>query len=198
MRTLPPALASELSTFYFAFGGRGDRAPDDATAFSLETSGARTMLIGAGLVIAIETPIAHLLVARWSAAAAAGLTVLSVYSLIWLFGDYRAMRWRPILLGPARLAIRVGLRYRVDVPLEDVAEIAVASWKDAARRAPELLNTAGPASPNVVVTLVSPVRVISSFGITRVAQRIGLLVRDPREFQRAVAGRCEAVRRARA
>jgi hypothetical protein len=187
-----PAVTTELATFYYAAGGNGDRAPDDATAFPLETSNARTMLLGFGLVLAIETPIAHLLVARWSAVVTAVLTLLGVYSLIWLIGDYRATMRRPVLLLPTRLAIRVGLRYRVDVPLEDVAGVAVASWRDAGQRNPETLNTARPASPNVVIEFRAPRRVTGIFGITRVARRIGLRLRDPAGFQWAVAARREA------
>jgi len=187
-----PAVTTELATFYYAVGGNGDRAPDDATAFPLETSNARTMLLGVGLALAIETPIAHLLVARWSVVAATVLTLLSVYSLIWLIGDYRATLRRPVLLFPTRLAIRVGLRYRVDVPLEDVAGVAVASWRDAGQGNPEFLNTAGPATPNVVIEFSALTRVTGIFGITRVARRIGLRLRDPAGFQRAVAARREA------
>lgn len=178
-----PALAMEIATFYYALGGSGDRPPRGALTFALDTSNAKPVMIGVGLAIAIETPAMHLLLARWSLAAALVLTAFSLYSILWLVGDYRATRWRPLVLNGSRLTLRVGLRYVVDVQIDQLHDVRLVSWNDASQRAPGYLNTARPGHANVVLEFATPIRVTSFFGVVRRAQSMGVRLTEPKLFR---------------
>lgn len=66
--------------------------------------------LGFILAILFEMPVAHLLLHfMWSPTAAWFASVLSVWSLIYLVGEYRATLVRPVSLGSDQLTIRCGV-----------------------------------------------------------------------------------------
>jgi hypothetical protein len=180
------ALAMEIATFYYALGGRGDRPPRGAVTFAVDASSAGTMAAGFGMVIVIEAVVMHLLLMRWSLAAAVALTGLSLYSLLWLVGDYRATRRRPVVLDGRRLRLRVGLRCHVVVEIEQLASVRLLSWREVPERAAGYLNTTRPGRPNVSIELRAPVKITTLLGLQRPAQRIGLRLVEPQRFRDAI------------
>lgn len=181
------AVAMEIATFYYAFGGRGDHPPRGAVMFSVDASSAGTMAAGFGLVIVIETVVMHLLLMRWSLVAAVALTGFSLYSVLWLVGDYRATRHRPVVLDGRRLILRAGLRCHVVVGIEQLASVRLLSWRDVPERAAGYLNTTRPGHPNVMIELRDPIKVTTVLGLQRPAQRIGLRLVEPQRFRDAIA-----------
>lgn len=180
------AVAMEIATFYYALGGRGDRPPRGAVTFAVDASSAATMAAGFGLAIAIEAVVMHLLLMRWSIVAAVALTGFSLYSVLWLVGDYRATRHRPVVLDGRRLILRVGLRCHVVVEIEQLMSVRLLSWRDVPKRAAGYLNTTRPGRPNLVIETRAPVKVTTLLGLQRPAQRIGLRFVEPQRFRDAI------------
>jgi hypothetical protein len=185
-RTWIRAVAMEIATFYYALGGRGDRPPRGAVTFAVDASSAGTMAVGFGLVIVIEAVVMHLLLMRWSLVAAVVLTGLSLYSLLWLVGDYRATRRRPVVLDGRRLVLRVGLRCHVVVEIDQLRSVRLVAWNGVPERAGGYLNTTRPGRPNIVIEIRDPVRVTTLLGLQRSAQRIGLRLVEPQRFRNAI------------
>ena len=94
-RRLAAVLASELAVFYYAFAAwrRAPHVPTGARAFSVHQQSGVAALFGvlAGVSV-MEAALVHLIVMRWSAAAAWVLTALSGYGAVWLIGDGARVR----------------------------------------------------------------------------------------------------------
>lgn len=129
--------------------------------------------------IVIETVGIHLLVPRWSDVAAGVLTTLSVYSLIWLLGDYHGVRLNPHVVDDRTLHARAGLRWRAEIPLEAVRRVRRYRHTDAEA---DVLSLAVFGDPDVVVDLDRSVTLRGLSGTRRKASALGLSVDDRTGF----------------
>ena len=196
--TFPPLVASvaaaEASLVSFGLAGwlrRAPRATAELPRFSYHRHGNYAVILGfLTFMVLLETTVAHLLLARWSTTAAWVLTALSIYTLIWLFGDYQAGRLQPILLSDTHLHLRTGMRWRVDVPWQQVAALGKISQVN--KKAPDYLNLAALGEPQLALRLSEPVAVHGLLGRIRFARVIGLSVDAPVAFSTAVAQRLVA------
>lgn len=196
--TFPPLVAgvasAEASLISFGLAGWLRRTPRPVTGrpcFSYHRHGGYSLILGfIAFLVLLETTTAHLLLARWSETAAWVLTVLSIYTLFWLFGDYHAGRLQPIVLGDTHLHLRTGMRWRVDVPWQQVIEMDKISQAD--KRAPDFLNMAVMGEPRLALRLTGPVTVHGLLGRTKAASLIGVSVDDVDAFRAAVAQRLAA------
>lgn len=191
------ALALEVSMLYCAFLAwrKAPRAPAGARAFSYHR-GWGSILAAFAMAIAVESLAVHFLVQRWSPTAAWVLTGTSLYSLVWLAGDYRAMVLRPILLRGGVLEVRIGLRWQMRIPLSCVR---TAGEYPRGQRPPETLQAVVFGEPRLLLELDGPVEAEGPFGIRRRAARVALTVDEPERFLREleaarVRGCEEAVR----
>lgn len=195
---VPPLVATvasaEASLLSFGLAGwlrRTPRPADGRARFSYHRQGGYALILGFfAFLVLLETTVAHLLLARWSTTAAWVLTVLSVYTLIWLFGDYHAGRLQPIALGATHLHLRTGMRWRVDVPWQQVAGLDKIGPVD--KKAPGYLNLTVIGEPRLALRLKEPVVVVGLLGRTKQAAVIGLSVDDPAPFVAAVTERLAA------
>ena len=131
--------------------------------------------------------VAHLLLMRWSAAAASVALLLSLYSVLFVLGHLRAVVLRPtVVTADGRLRLRVGFVWQVDLPLAEVADAYL--LPPAARLRPDTLNLARLllTEPNVLLALRAPAPVRGLYGLTRQPQRLALYVDDPQAFIEAV------------
>lgn len=129
----------------------------------------------------------HLVVAAWSEIAAWVLTALSAYGLIWIAGDWRASRLRPVTLEGDHVVVRAGLRWTAHVRLADVRAAAAPDWRRTFGSEAGEVNTALFGAPSVVLELDDEVPVVGPFGVRRRARRIGVALDDPDSFRDAVA-----------
>jgi hypothetical protein len=184
------ALVTEVSLLAFALGSWRARphVPPAAEPFSAHR---RSALGAALLALAFagvgETVGVHLLLARWSGAAAWGATALSAYSGLWLLGDFRAVALRPVLLARDRLEVRIGLRWRATVPLDRVR--AICAGPDAGRhRGAAVASALGP--PNVYLHLDGPAELEGVLGLRRRGDCLGVRVDEPERLLAALGARC--------
>lgn len=188
-RAVAEAVAYEMALLWFALGSWRVRAPEGADTFSTHRrSGYGGIVFALALGSAGEAVAVHLLVAPESEAMAWTLTALSLYGMVWLAGDWRAVRLRPLRVDAEGLHVRVGLRWSVVVPWAEVASVeprgrgalpdgAAGGW----------LRATPVGEPRLVVELRSPVEARGPYGITRRVRRIGVAVDDEARFLGAVA-----------
>lgn len=85
------------------------------------------------ITMTLETVAVHLLLQQWSDMAAWIVTGLSIYSLLWIIGDFQAARLHPIVLAGDSLHLRLGLRWRVTIDIADIEGIQKPSRADEKR-----------------------------------------------------------------
>lgn len=151
-------VASEVAVLWFALSGwnRQPAVPAGATKLTVhERSGWGSVVVCIVVLIAAESIGVHLLVQMWSIRAAWIVTALDVYGLLWLVGDYHALRLRPSFVSDGELRIRHGLRWTATVPLAAISSVTrVASESDWRRR--DVLKLALLDEPRYVVQLDGP------------------------------------------
>ena len=173
-------LVAEVTLMTYAVTGwfRRFQTPDRAMAFSYHREsgyGAILMLLVA-FAIPPEMFAAHMLIAHWSGVAAWVWTALEAYGVLWLLGDFQAMRLHPFVLESERLRLRIGLRWRLDLDLRDIEAIEEAKEGD------EVLKLTLHAAPTAVLVTREPVEVQGLLGLKRTTRRIGIALDDSEAF----------------
>jgi hypothetical protein len=183
-RRLAAVLASELAVFYYCFAAwrRRPHVPAGARAFSVHQESGAAALFGvlAGVSV-MEAALVHLVVMRWSTAAAWGLTALSGYGTVWLIAQARAFVLRPVLVEEGELVVRGGMMWTARVPLGVVGTIGPGGEKCDLRVPPA-------SQPNVTLHLSERVTARGMYGMRRQVASIALAVDDRERFVRAVKG----------
>lgn len=168
-------LTTEVAILFYAFRWRRS-SPAPRGSFTVHREvGYLPILIGLLLVLLVETVGFHLLVGLWSETARWILTGLSLCAVVWLVGDYRAMTARPVRLTPTHLALRVGLRWEADIPIDQIAQVdPVRSRPHGPNRQALVVALLG--QPNLRLRLTRPVEVIGLYGIQKTVGEIWLRV----------------------
>lgn len=183
--------AGEISLLYHAAVGWFLKYRPPAgryQAFSYHVRSGYVALFGAVMGLAlVELALVHLLVRLWSDTLAAVLTGLSVYGILWLIGDFNAVRLHPLVVGPDALYLRAGLRWRAVIPLSTVRLLRRATAADGEDKSVADVTVAGGAG--YVLELCHPVTIQGLLGLRKVAGRIGIAVDEPAAFAQALADR---------
>jgi hypothetical protein len=190
---LSEALAFEIAIGHCAFAGwraRPESSPATVTYHRRVAYGA--IVAALLLVLAAETAGLHLLLQRWSATAAWVLTGLSIYSAFWLLGLYQAVRLRPIRIEEDRLLIRIGLKWRVEVPFADVAAFEILRGGMVLPKRKDLLRAVVLGDARYLLTLARPAVAEGPYGIRRKVERIAFTVDEPQRFEAALRERLGA------
>lgn len=115
--------ALELSIWYYAVASWRSQpdVPRGCHAFSCHRETGYLALSGVVMALfPLETSVVHLLVMQWSWIAATALTVLSLYTLLWMAGNTRAVILNPILVDDTMLTVRWGAFFRESIPLDSI------------------------------------------------------------------------------
>ncbi|WP_144395580.1 hypothetical protein [Pleionea sediminis] len=136
------------------------------------------------IVTAIGIPIVHLFFHFiWSPVAAWVITALSIYSVFWLLGEYRATLIRPISINQKNLFIRFGLIGDETVPLDTIESIV--SVSGSVPRQKGVIRYKGATAPNIKITLKPETKISGLFG-ERETDKIYLAVDSPQNLIKAV------------
>jgi hypothetical protein len=166
-------LASEIAVGYYALAAWRAR-PHVPSGWRPVTqhlrSGHGGVVFGLTALLAVEGPVIHLLVARWSGVLAWVVTAATVYSFLWLLADYRATLLRPILVGQGSLRIRAGLRWTMVVGDTDILEIRGGEPEDVKER----LNLTLLGSPTHWILFTRPLEVRGPYGMGRTVRAVGV------------------------
>lgn len=180
------ALATEISVFHYALLGWGPQieAPK-ANRFTYHKDNGYYALLGVILfALVVETAVFHLLLMQWSNVAAWILSGLSIYSLFFVLGDLNAIRKRPIYLKDGRLHIRIGLRWRVAIPVSEIESIELRT-PDKEKESFANFILAGEA--NTVINFKSEIKAQGLYGLKKRFTRLGLYLDQKQEFYKLLS-----------
>jgi len=179
---------TEVTILYHAlFSWRAEPdVPADAIAISThKRSGWGTVVVCFIVLIAFESIGLHLLVQHWSVKVAWIFTALDLYGVLWLIGDYHALRLRPTLIRPDTIELRHGMRLNATIARDNIAAIepitSEAQWKRKGTAKLALLD-----EPKYLVRLREPVVAEGIAGIRRTIDSIAFLPDDVAAFERAL------------
>jgi len=192
VRVLADVIAYELAVFYYALFSWRSPTPSarfEASTYTYhKTSGYGVILAGIMIALIVELVGVHILLHLWSPTVAWIHTALGLYGLLWLVGDYRAMRFRPIHLHDDAVHLRCGLRWSIRVPLASIASVEEARRHHADERG--YLSVAASPSPQLVIQLNRPVLAEGPYGIRKSVRVLGIGADEPAQLQDALRQRC--------
>ncbi|MGD1889555.1 MAG: hypothetical protein ACFB15_02970 [Cyclobacteriaceae bacterium] len=160
-------VVNEVATFYYGifFWRLRPEVKEGQTTFTYHRESAYPAMIGALLMVTVaETIGLHLLLSRWSEALALGLTILSIYSFLFLWADLMAVLKRPIILDQGKFYLRIGLRWQATISVDMIE--SVEPVPDTYTKSKSVLNVALLASPNAKIIFRQPVTVQGMYGIS--------------------------------
>ncbi len=132
--------------------------PQDAEVFTYHQKHAGQALIG-GLILAaiVEAAAVHLLISMWNHWVAVAFTLTSVWLVLQIMAQIRAMGMRPIYIDQGHLILRNGAFDLADITISQVDSIEK-SIKEVKSEKGEMrpLNVGFPATHNVVLRLKEP------------------------------------------
>ena len=123
-------LAKQLAPWRYLFARRPalpGPSGDGYTFYLHRHPNEKTMVIAILLIVAIEAPLVHLLLASWNHTAAWVVTGLTVLTVLWVLGFVRAGRLRPSFIDSERLRLVDGLSEVIEVPMESIASSRVST-----------------------------------------------------------------------
>jgi membrane protein YdbS with pleckstrin-like domain len=186
-------LLTELLLMYLAIFGwfkKYDAHSVEAQAFTYHRkSSYSTILVVMIMLLCIETAALHIIVLHWSRIAAIILTGLSIYSLLWLVGDFHAIRIQPVLVTQENIELRIGIRWKSTIPISSVESVDAGSGPP--RNAKNYVR-ASVLAARVVLNLNQPANMKGLFGMTRHPSKIGLSIDDVDGFRDEILKRKEA------
>ena len=179
---------TELLLMYLAVGGwfKKVSTTEGALCFTYHRNSGYPAILGTmAFLLIVETVGVHLLLMQWSSIAANIVTGLSVYGLIWLIGDFHAIRLHPVILTDDKLLLRIGVRWNATIPIREIAEIRIGGKTSKSKS----YLRASILWPRVVIHLRNPITVRGLFGIIRNPSEIGLSIDDPELFRNEILKR---------
>ena len=182
---MPPAMRHVLTTELSVMANviAGWRKPrHDASVFTSHRTNGWSLIAGTfiGLTL-LETPLVHVVLTRFDHATIAWVaTCASLYSVAWLIGDLHALRHGGIVVTPSVLELRLGVRWRGQVPRADI--IAVTRCNGAPRKQVDFSILGA----NVLVTLRRPTVIQGLFGRRRQVDVLALSIDELDRFERAL------------
>jgi len=179
-KLLAAAVVTELRLMGLGLFGVFRRTPTIDGAFTMHKLPGYYAVAGVLIGLSfVEIPVVHLLLQVVHPVPAWIVTVLSIYGLIWIWGDVQAMRLHPTVVEGDALKLRVGLRWRATILLADIAAIERVTE-------PEAVDVVVLGAPTLALVLRRPVTVKGPFGITRTGTRISLQIDEPEAFAAAI------------
>jgi hypothetical protein len=177
-------VASEVSILWYAVFCWRTKPPEEGFTVH-QRNGWGTIAACIVAMIGFESIGMHLLVQQWSVKAAWIVTALDLYGVLWIVGDYHALRLRPTYSAEGILHLRYGLRWNAEIPLAEIESIddvrGEADWK---RK--NVLKMAMLDEPKYLVKLRRPVTVNGLAGIRRTIDAIAVLPDDIEAFDRTL------------
>lgn len=184
-------MATELAVLRYGIFSWRKEAPAGFTVH--KRNDWATIVAGFIVAIAAESLGIHLLLLHWSTRVAWIVTALDLYGILWLLGDYHALRLRPTTIEDGVLHLRYGLRWSAEIPLvniDSLEPVAGSEWK---RKG--VLNVAMLDEPKLLIRLRKPVVAYGLAGLTKTIDTIAILADEAERFEAALrlAG-CPAAR----
>lgn len=179
-------LKLDIYTWRYSIFSFWQKQPKNAlVTFSYSPLGNPFTKLALALMIVLEAIPVHFLIHQWSPIGAWVHTVINIYSLMFLFADYRAMQLRPIALHENTLKLHYGFRVNTTVALNQIVSIEPLDEEEQIINDQNIVRLSNLKKPQLVMTLNAPTQITKLFGKTQ-AQVLHLSVENPQEFVLAV------------
>ncbi len=171
---------------------------DSKEAFShWKNSGWSGVLIGFILMIVFEGVAFHFLLAHWGTWLIVIHHLLSAYSILWLLGDYQAIRHHPIQITAPEIRVQIGFRWSIIIPTKAITKIELRGSPEVltevrrdgfikVQKVPGYKSFTVFGEPELQITLRHPVVAHGLFGVSQQVTMIGLAPDDCRIFKERV------------
>jgi len=174
-------LISEVKVFYYAFYGWF--AKKNSFKNVLEYTYIKETMYGVFswvifISTMIEVPIVHYFLSLWSVTVAWVVTGLTLYVMIWLLGDYKAIKHMPIRINDTHLFIRIGVRSKVDIALSNIDTI-LSNVKEENKESYTHFVLMPTVDANIYMTLKEKVYIKGILGSKKGVDNVALYVDEP-------------------
>lgn len=179
----------ELAMWYYAAASWrcAPRVPSGYRAFTSHRQSGYVAVVGVLIgLMAVETFAVHMMVARFSVAAACALTALSAYTVVWMVAETRAVVLNPLLVGDDELVARWGMLVCERVPLSLIARVGA---DEPAVPKRERLDLAAMGGQACWIELKRPLEVRGAFGKPRLVRALKVSPDDRAAFTSALRPR---------
>ena len=170
-------LAWELAVFYYGLIRWQPMVPAENQFTYHKKSSVRPLLIFLMFLVVVETFVLHLLIQLWSPVAAWIVTGISIYSLLWIIAQYKAMAYRPLVVENGYLYLRHGMVYQCAIPLSTIEEIRL-DQQVQKNEGKALSLLPGMETSNVQLVLSEPVEVTGLYGMGKEFEVLSFKVDD--------------------
>lgn len=174
----------EVDTMRYALFSWRKKASEGFTFH--ERSGWGSIVVCFLVVIAAESIGVHLFLNHISVKAAWIATVLDVYGMLWLIGDYHALRLRTTIVRDDVIEFRLGLRWSATIDRANIAAVEAPRGESDWKRK-DVMKLALLDEPRLMIRLREPVVATGMAGIRRTITAVAVLPDDLEGFTRAIA-----------
>jgi hypothetical protein len=181
-------VAMEVTIVYYSLFAWRTPAPESEETITLHKESGWGSILACILVLLVSESIGlHLALQLWFRAGVVWtVTALDIYGILWLLGDYHALRLRPSVASGDTFQIRHGLRWSVDVPLANVASIDRVANEEEWKGKKNILRLTLFDEPRYLLRLREPQTANGIAGITKTIDAIALRPDDDERFRRLV------------
>lgn len=180
-------VVTEIAVFYYGFLYWKKRELKENEFSYHKDSGTITLLIAIIFIVAIETVVLHILLAKWSNIAAWILTFISIYSGVQIFGFLKSMLKRPISIENDKLFLRYGIMNETTIDLRDIDSLEISSKDIELNKETRKLSFLGELeSHNIIIRLKEENTLTGLYGIKRTYKNLALHVDKKIEFENRI------------
>ena len=166
----------ELSLFYYIVKNIRTGKPDSEGKFINNIKGQSDMVLVISLIAIMEIVPIHLLVTNYSHIAAWVVTILSLYSVLWFWGDYSALRLKHSYINDDLIHLKVGIRCSAVAPLEQIESYEFGEFTPEELTSKTFLNASLRKQGNLLIKFKQPVKATTMFGIQKHFTEIALRI----------------------
>jgi len=183
-KKLSSAFATEIAVIYYGLFNWKKRKLNSNEFSYHKSSGTIALLSVFIFLILIETSVIHLLLVKWSTVAAWILSILSIYTIIQVFGIMRSMSKRPIAIENGVVKLRYGLFSESTILLSNISNVEITTksieFNNSIRKLSPLRDLE---SHNVVINLKKESTLYGLYGIKSTYTTLAFYVDDEVRFE---------------
>ena len=157
----------ELSLFYYIYKNLRKEIPDSDGKLVNNIAGVSDLVLAISLLTIIEIIPVHMLIYHYSPNAAWIATILSLYTLLWFWGDYSALRLEHSFVDNDKIHLKVGLRCSAVAPIEQIESYELGEFVHEEIKSNSFLDASVRKKSNLLIKFKQPVIATTMFGIQR-------------------------------
>jgi hypothetical protein len=120
-------LSTEIAVFYYGLFCWSKRKIESNEFTCHKENGTIAVLFVIIFMIIVETAVQHILIGLFSAAVAWIITLVSIYSVLFLFGISRSLSRRPVLLTDNKIHLRYGIISEAIIHFDNIESIQIST-----------------------------------------------------------------------